>query len=179
MGLPAIKQVSKRPARLFGIPTMFEGVRYRSRLEARYAAFFAALDWRVQYEPMDLDGYIPDWLVYFERRPLLVEVKGSDEELDAAKLKIELSGWRGDALILCGEVHGQTIGQIRIASEETLTWEEADLFFCINCRRVAVAAGGGDWRCRHCGAREDHVGSYDPSEAWAASGNRVQWRAGV
>ncbi len=161
-----------------GIPTLYDGVRYRSRLEARYAAFFTEIGWRFQYEPMDLDGYIPDFLVYFTQRPLLFEVKGFDEELQVAQFKIDLSGWTGDSLIACGEVTGQTVGYIHLQDPHVVTWEEADLFFCINCGGVAVAPGGGDWRCRHCGANEGHVGSFDPTEAWARSGNRVQWRPG-
>jgi hypothetical protein len=165
--------------RKFAIPTLYNGVKFRSRLEARYAAFFDELDWRWKYEALELDSYLPDFLILFEKRPLLFEVKGFDEELRAAQLKIEMSGWDGDSLIACGDVDGQTIGHVNIAHPELRTWEEADVFFCINCGRVAVAAGGGSWRCRHCGAREGHVGSYDPEEAWNKAGNRVQWSPGT
>lgn len=57
-----------------GIPTMFQGIRYRSRLEARWAAFFTALGWEFEYEPFDGNGYIPDFLIKGDA-PLLVEVK--------------------------------------------------------------------------------------------------------
>jgi hypothetical protein len=46
-----------------GVPTMFNGRRYRSRLEARCAAFFDLLKWDAHYEPFDLDGYIPDFVI--------------------------------------------------------------------------------------------------------------------
>lgn len=45
------------------IPTAYGGVNFRSRLEARWAAMFDLLGWRWEYEPLDLDGYIPDFLV--------------------------------------------------------------------------------------------------------------------
>ena len=56
------------------IPTIYEGIEYRSRLEARWAAFFARLGWRTTYEPFDGDGYIPDFLVH-GKLPMLIEVK--------------------------------------------------------------------------------------------------------
>lgn len=56
------------------IPTIFEGVQYRSRLEARWAAFFTLLGWPFEYEPYDLDGWIPDFLL-MGKVPVLVEVK--------------------------------------------------------------------------------------------------------
>ena len=42
-------------------PTIYRGVEFRSRLEARYAAFFDLLDWRWSYEPLDLVGWTPDF----------------------------------------------------------------------------------------------------------------------
>ncbi len=40
---------------------MYAGVQFRSRLEARWAAMFDLLGWPWEYEPVDLDGYIPDY----------------------------------------------------------------------------------------------------------------------
>lgn len=45
------------------IPTMYAGVQFRSRLEARWAAFFDLLGWEWEYEPIDLKGWIPDFLL--------------------------------------------------------------------------------------------------------------------
>lgn len=56
------------------IATLYSGIEYRSRLEARWAAFFDEIGWRHTYEPFDGDGYIPDFLIH-GTRPLLVEVK--------------------------------------------------------------------------------------------------------
>ena len=50
------------------IPTMYDGVRYRSRLEARWAAFFNRSGTPFEYEPFDLKGYIPDFVLRFPRR---------------------------------------------------------------------------------------------------------------
>lgn len=46
---------------LTAIPTRYSGVQFRSRLEARWAAFFDIAGWRWQYEPIDLAGWIPDF----------------------------------------------------------------------------------------------------------------------
>jgi hypothetical protein len=59
---------------MLGIPTTYHGVRFRSRLEARWAAFFDLLQWSWCYEPFDLDGWIPDFALKADR-PILVEVK--------------------------------------------------------------------------------------------------------
>jgi len=54
------------------IPTRYNGTIFRSRLEARWAAFFDLCDWRWDYEPLDLNGWIPDFLI---EKKLLVEIK--------------------------------------------------------------------------------------------------------
>ena len=64
-------------------PTMYNGVQYRSRLEARWAAFFDLIGWQHEYEPIDLPGWSPDFRVVFPcghsecsgSHSLLVEVK--------------------------------------------------------------------------------------------------------
>jgi hypothetical protein len=63
------------------IPTMFAGVQMRSRLEARWAAFFTALGWNWEYEPFDLSGWIPDFLLRGSWGSVLVEVKPTDRFL--------------------------------------------------------------------------------------------------
>jgi hypothetical protein len=86
------------------IPTVYAGVQFRSRLEARWAAFFDLLRWPWDYEPIDLAGYIPDFVIR-AREPFLVEVKGRTEEVAGARAKIERSGWEGDALIVTDQLH--------------------------------------------------------------------------
>jgi hypothetical protein len=78
------------------IETIYNGYRFRSRLEARWAVFFDALGAKYEYEPEGFyitksygdhsgmylpDFYLPDFDVY-------AEVKGSDEQLkiDSAKI---------------------------------------------------------------------------------------------
>jgi hypothetical protein len=58
----------------FGIPTVHKGRRFRSRLEARWASFFDLMGWPYEYEPFELKGWIPDFLLT-GNEPVLVEVK--------------------------------------------------------------------------------------------------------
>jgi hypothetical protein len=57
-----------------GIPTIYRNRRFRSRLEARWAAFFDQMGWRWEYEPFDLNGWVPDFII-MEHDKVLVEVK--------------------------------------------------------------------------------------------------------
>lgn len=68
-------------SREYGIPTTYRETRFRSRLEARWAAFFDLVGWSWVYEPFDLAGYVPDFLIQGPR-PLLVEVGPCATALD-------------------------------------------------------------------------------------------------
>lgn len=87
------------------IPTLYAGVQFRSRLEARYASLFDHLGIKWAYEPVDLRGYIPDFLLTptgDSQAKALVEIKpGHDvQDLFDAGDKIQRSGWRDEAAIL-------------------------------------------------------------------------------
>jgi hypothetical protein len=56
-----------------GIPTTYRETNFRSRLEARWAAFFDLVGWHWTYEPFDAGGYAPDFLVH-GKGSLLLEV---------------------------------------------------------------------------------------------------------
>ncbi len=65
------------------IPTLYNGILFRSRLEAKWACFFDYLGWEYDYEPFDLFGTIDDgvehrWTPDFilkGNKNILVEVK--------------------------------------------------------------------------------------------------------
>ena len=74
------------------IPTEYNGYKFRSRLEARYAVFFDALSIKWEYEPEGYEiatgvWYLPDFFI-----PLFdcfIEIKGplpTQKELDNARL---------------------------------------------------------------------------------------------
>lgn len=88
------------------IPTIgARGIQFRSRIEAHWAYVFEELGWEWEYEAIDLNGYIPDFIIRFEKRQLLVEIKSSMDIWDpvehkAASDKIMKSGWDGLYMIL-------------------------------------------------------------------------------
>jgi hypothetical protein len=105
--------------RVASIPTVYQGVHFRSRLEARWAAFFDLLGWRWHYEPLDLDGWIPDFLIEpfpgdfhpkssecIRKKSLLVEVKPILERDDAITEKIERAlGTSADKAVLYDDLN--------------------------------------------------------------------------
>jgi len=181
-----------RPPKIPGIPTLYRGTRFRSRTEARWAVLFDELGWGWVYEPRDLAGYIPDFILRLDEAPLLVEVKGDAvtvEQLVEHAHKIEISGWDGEALLVGAAPWHLTSSQpligwfgerVRIGEDLEWSWGDARLFDCISCGHTSVLAASGSWRCRICGegAGNEHVGavlSIPLEAAWAKSSNRVQW----
>lgn len=57
-------------------PTVYNGIHFRSRLEATWAAFFEGLGWAWEYEHEEIAGWLPDFTLDFgASRKILVEVK--------------------------------------------------------------------------------------------------------
>lgn len=86
-----------------------KGINFRSRLEARWAEFFTELGIEWDYEPIDLDGYIPDFIIKIPddiNNEILVEVKGITDfkKLIDHKDKIENSGWKSFYLIVGAKI---------------------------------------------------------------------------
>ena len=57
------------------IETMYDGVLYRSRLEAQWAYVFKRGKYPFIYEPFCLDGWLPDFYVTIDDMNFLVEIK--------------------------------------------------------------------------------------------------------
>lgn len=64
--------------KIAAVPTTYSGVLFRSRLEARWAAFFDLCGWDWAYEPSHLDGWLPDFLIRTRACDVLAEVKPID-----------------------------------------------------------------------------------------------------
>ena len=96
------------------IETHYNGYRFRSRLEARWAVFFDAAGIEYQYEPEGFERewgdekilYLPDF--YLPKFGYYAEVKGSDEALAQDQYKLaEMIDWEGpmaNGLIILGEI---------------------------------------------------------------------------
>jgi hypothetical protein len=86
------------------IPTLYRGRQYRSRLEAKWAAFFDLAGWSAEYEPFDLGGWSPDFILHGHRWPILVEVKpivAMDEAVGAKMAAAATAAkFKGELLLL-------------------------------------------------------------------------------
>lgn len=161
-------------SRRFGIPTTYGGLRFRSRQEATWAAFFDLQKLRWSYEPADLDFYLPDFDLMFARRPLLIEIKGSNDDIELAKSKVESTSWTGDIAVLVN-TETRFVGEM---FEEDAGWSRAVWTFCLKCKAPTLVAESGRWACRNCaGGNRDLWWAYDASADWRAAKNVTQWRA--
>ena len=170
------------------IATVYGGRLYRSRLEARHAAFFDLLGWKYEYEPFDLRGYIPDFILFgHDPRGILVEVKPVLKFPQFAADKIRESGWDGEALIL-----GCVVPLPAAVNREAFGWmQESRGYWSEACLGRWRAGNGKIGFCHADGGFVDRIsGGHDGgsfgsrgvspreiSDLWARSGNSVQWRA--
>ena len=79
-------------------PTVYGPTRFRSRLEARWAALFDLLGWEYVYEPFDLDFWAPDFLLLGSCN-VLVEVKPilAFDPAVADRMERSMLRWLGEA----------------------------------------------------------------------------------
>lgn len=181
-------------------PTVYKGIKFRSRLEARWAAMFDQLGWTWEYEP-EIDGaYIPDFLlhgtgdrrVYVEVKPL--EIFLADPSRVSRKAEAAL---RGSGLLVVGNQFIDSIclgcASIGYFSDFIETdsfravddWDQANLF-----RPGARGYGleydfGGDygsWHGRLTGAYDGNalyegslLSKADLLHLWSKAGNAIQW----
>lgn len=156
--------------------TEYRGQLFRSRLEATWAAFFDQCEWGWKYEPLDFNGWTPDFLLDF-KIPTLVEVKPTAEEarIVADQLEecftdggfellvvssglVDSSGWYDQKSIgLLSEfdrVYGTGCGRHQFAA--------APIYICGNCRRPTITHEDWHWGCRLNGCYDGN--SYITSE---------------
>lgn len=194
-----------RRAVVKSIPTTYRDVEYRSRLEAKWAAFFDQLGWQHTYEPFDGDGYLPDFLIHGDR-PMLVEVKPavSDADYRAAihKVTAGLTGhWSRDVLLLGADplpmlasapfvdylsagLLGENLHDDALADgmQPDWYWDVGKWCICRECHQINVFHSVQQWIGRPCGHYDggNNLGNVDPSTIrrhWATATNCVKWRA--
>jgi hypothetical protein len=174
------------------IPTKYGGTQFRSRLEARWASFFDLMAWPWEYEPLDLDGYIPDFILGFYR-PLLVEVKPITSWPPSAAVaeqlrKVAASGWDGEAIAVGAYPLTTTPGAFllgrflleHIQGESAVPSDSGvEPFYCQECDRLSFGSDAQSFRCRVVGCvgtRDINIGAAKIVLSWREAGNRVQWR---
>lgn len=177
------------------IITTYRNVRFRSRLEARWAAFFDQLLWPWLYEPLDLAGYIPDFILPFTHDPVLVEVKPAIylSDLEPYQQKITESGWAHEAVIVGATLFQDDPNEAMLGllgqhfdDPAKLVWgDSAVLMLCEECAETSFCAQDQSWHCRRRGCytgnttREAHATPETVAmfqRQWAIAGNLVQWR---
>lgn len=159
------------------IATTYKGFNFRSRLEAKWAAFFDGLGWEWDYEPIEYNGWFPDFSITGdEGNIILVEVKpitslapGLADRLSKIKtgdLEIFVAGinyhnaWIYDGMWFADVAYGRwSAGNGKIGfchSENSYT------------DRITGCYDGG-----HYGSIFLH--RYEIQEIWANACNVVQW----
>lgn len=185
-----------------GIPTLYAGTRFRSRLEARWAAFFDLAGWRWEYEPIDLDGWIPDFMLLGNKHQVLVEVKPHIALQGDVVRKIEESKPECDVLVLGPAVplvgarmwgdfevigHLGEIGYSQIDNDperRTLAWGQALFFKDLETKKLDFFHDEMSYHGRISGSYDGdhHLGHAGPgtlTRLWREAGNRAQWRSPI
>ncbi|WP_198372022.1 PDDEXK family nuclease [Roseomonas rosulenta] len=163
------------------IPVEFAGVRYRSRLEARWAALFTNLGWSFRYEPQELPGWAPDFLIDGPDALIFVEVKPAlGKTLASNKMASAVSVLGTDqrvfGMVVCeGPVHAKGTDESVIGT--AFGWDRDLCGWCWGSARLVTRLR------RHSLAYDLHWGAEDTCLLAAGnetSGNVVtvdQWTA--
>jgi hypothetical protein len=141
---------------MFGIETEYKGIMFRSRLEVRWAKFFDRMGWEWEYEPIDLNGYIPDFILKF-KEPLLVEVKPEMDinQLNQYKDKLVNSGWKGPMMIVGATIWFDCcqccLGRLLLNDKTNgYFFDNAILVKCIE-KHYTIIEEFMSWACKVCG----------------------------
>jgi hypothetical protein len=185
------------------IETSWNGLVYRSRLEATWAVFLNGWNLQCEYEPFDGDRYLPDFAL-LGRNPLLVEIKPilTTWEADKHKLKVR-DGTRSldyDVLILGAtpflkqEETDEFVSVVshdrQIAEPAGLVlqphsgWSDEDWFpaywvWCADCNGIALHTPDASWSAYPCGHHDKHYRHILSPElvlpVWREAKNVVRW----
>jgi len=167
-----VKPKLAAPKKRRAIETVYAGINFRSRHEATWAAFFDNLGIKWDFEPEDLDYYIPDFRLKFEHKPLLIEIKPNYKNIALDKSKVDVSGWDGDFAILI-DATDRFVGMFR----EDNNWDRAVLAACLVCTKPTIVHESGRWACRNCAASNRSMWwAFNARPAWSDAKNTVQWK---
>lgn len=169
------------PRTINAIPTQYGGINFRSRLEAKWACFFDALGWTWDYEPLDLAGYIPDFLITvlgpspyasghdLPPQQMLVECKpfGTLSEIQREwQTKIEQT-WNGSALLVGNAPILVPDGMILGSGLWSETWKKAHLLYHSKFGWVPLPEKAGARGLTHL---------FEARMAWNEACNKTQWK---
>lgn len=183
-------------------PTLYRDTMFRSRLEARWAAFFDLAGWRWDYEPCDFDGWTPDFRlngvesIYAEVKPIAWHGAGPEQVLQEHGLRKVLDcrrEVRADPGDFTGELLVLGDGPQRIGADVVLgvfvdeAWG-AGPDWALLCKSESAfgppldfCSVRGAYAYRITGRWEgnshvDPVNDNLAEAAWRMAGSRVQWK---
>ena len=179
------------------IETHYNGVAFRSRLEAKWAAMFDLLGWQWTYEPTDFNGWLPDFAIW-GKTLVYVEVKPVVEFPQEVANQIASSGCDDEVLIV--GIRGPVPNDYFCEQNPTFgwlcewcdgpVWDPAVLGRWMQCEKLQLHSPDKIGFCHTVQSFRDRItGRYDGgvygygnmpySEAemlWREAGNRVQWK---
>ena len=176
-----------------GIPTIgVRDIQFRSRIEAQWAYIFEKLEWDWEYEPIDLQGYIPDFIIKFDGdKEILIEIKGdtniwNSDVYKYHKNKIVKSGWRGIFGILGGSYKAGSaeywinIGKVFYLIEDQLRHNDLVLRKNNKTHKWSLGCDTGTYDILNDYFKDtyhiDDVPQKEFSKLWVEAKNKVQWK---
>lgn len=151
------------------IETTYNGVRFRSRLEARYAMLFDAfnLDWRYEHEGFDLksgyyvpDFWLPDLKTWVEIKPPINREYEREEQrwIEVTTACRDLAVESGYRVLLFANDFGAWLPQCKEDESMSCFFPNGDddhgyfPCFCYECGRLGFEwQGRGNRICKHNG----------------------------
>ena len=77
-------------------------------MKVKWAYVFDKLNLNWEYEPFELKGYIPDFIIIIDGKQILIEIKSDlniwENKNNDYEHKIKSSGWQNDFVILGGNI---------------------------------------------------------------------------
>jgi P4 family phage/plasmid primase-like protien len=176
-----------------GIPTIgVRGIQFRSRIEAQWAYIFEKLEWDWEYEPIDLQGYIPDFIIKFDdNKEILIEIKGdtniwNTDVYKYHKNKIVKSGWRGIFGILGGSYKAGSaeywinIGKVFYLIDDQLLHNDLVLRKNNKTHKWSLGCDIGTYDILNDNFKDtcyiDDVPQKEFLKIWVEAKNKVQWK---
>ena len=137
------------------LSAMYRGLRFRSRVEATWAAFFDIVRWPWEYSSIHVGEYVPAFVLHFPQAPVLIDVmtiSGDAWDLQKYVGQLEAATWAGEKLIVGAALfEGYTWSgatTIGLLLDDSAGWDEAVFESCGGCGSYSFFSATGSYHCR-------------------------------